>query len=75
VWATCDQQLIADYVRCHIPRQVITNPNHVTTAATLRGEFQRQKAKEATAPNSRLVLVENRDLATYDEPYTLRAVA
>jgi len=75
VWATCDGQLVADHARCLIPHQTITDPEHVVTAAKLRSSFQSQMAKAATTPAAKLVLVENRDLASYDQLYDFRAVA
>jgi hypothetical protein len=71
VWVTCEGQTIADHPRCFVPRQQITDPEHVEIAAKQRSHFQSQMAKASQGP--KLVLVEHRDLATYDNLYQLRA--
>jgi transposase len=69
VSATLDGRAVADHARCHKPHQTVTDPGHVEAAARLRAQFQRQAAAAAARPAAKLVLVEGRDLASYDRLY------
>lgn len=66
VEATCDGRLVASHERCLKPHQTITDPAHVAQADWLRAQYQDTMAIHAD-PGRRLVLVEDRDLAFYDQ--------
>jgi transposase len=67
VKATCDGATVADHARCLTPHQTITDPAHVEQAALLRSRYQDQQRRAAAHPARHLVLVEDRDLACYDQ--------
>jgi hypothetical protein len=67
VWATCDHHLVADHPRCVIPHHTITDPAHVAQAAVLRARYQDATRVHASRPGRPLVVVEDRDLAFYDQ--------
>jgi transposase len=69
----CDGVLVGDHERCLKPHQTITDPAHVTTAARLRADFQAAARRQADQPASRLTLVEQRDLACYDQLWNQEA--
>jgi len=64
VEATCDGRLVASHQRCFKPGQTITDPAHVEQADRLRAQYQHAMAHHR---DHRLVLVEDRDLASYDQ--------
>jgi len=69
VQATCEGRVVADHERVFTGHQVITDPAHVEQARKQRGQFEEAKRKQPR----HLVLVEQRDLATYDLLYRAEA--
>jgi len=67
VQIVCDQRVVADHARCFIPHQVVTDPVHVEQAKHLRQQFQDQARHATHRPTA--PLVEQRDLASYDDLY------
>ena len=54
VWATCDDRLVADHPRCVVPRQTVTDPTHVASAARLRAHYQHQARTRNRRANQKL---------------------
>ncbi|UTT39968.1 hypothetical protein NMP99_01265 [Glutamicibacter mishrai] len=69
VIGVCDQQVVADHPRCWAKHQVITDPEHVQVAATLRSAFNR--LRRTAAENVRGEVVESRQLSEYDRIFGL----
>lgn len=73
VSAICEGLLVADHARCLKPHQTITDPAHVTNAARQRAQYQDAARLQATRADRRLILVEDRDLACYDQLWQVSA--
>ena len=73
VWATCDGREVANHTRCFKPHETITDANHAEEAQRLRSQFQTEMAIARNRQTPKLVLVENRNLADYDNLYQLQA--
>jgi len=69
VWATCDGREVANHPRCFKTKENIIDPAHVAEAAQVRNRFQSEMARAQNRQAPRLVLVENRNLADYDNLY------
>jgi hypothetical protein len=67
VEAVCEGVAAASHTRCLKPRQAITDPAHVATAAAPRARYQDRRPRANPRPGRHLVLVEDRDLASYDQ--------
>lgn len=64
VKAFCDGQMVADHQRCVRLHQTVTDPAHVAQSAKLRALYQDAVRRQTTR---HLILVEDRDLACYDQ--------
>ena len=73
VWATCDGREVANHPRCFTPHETIADPAHVEEALRLRNQFQTEMAIARNRQSPKLVLVESRNLADYDNLYQLQA--
>lgn len=69
VIGVCDQQVVADHPRCWAKHQVITDPEHVQVAATLRSAFN--KIRRTTARETHEPVVQSRPLSEYDKLFGL----
>ncbi|MGC0268600.1 IS21 family transposase [Glutamicibacter soli] len=69
VIGVCDQQVVADHPRCWAKHQVITDPDHVQVAATLRSAFN--KIRRTTTSHVNEPVVESRELSDYDKIFGL----
>lgn len=69
VIGVCDQQVVADHPRCWAKHQVMTDPEHVQVAATLRSAFN--KIRRTTSSHVHEPVVEARQLSEYDKIFGL----
>ncbi len=63
----CDGEIAADHTRCWAKAQVITDPQHVATAKTLRAHYNQVRRQ----PTGRDAEVAYRPLSVYDELFGL----
>lgn len=67
VVVVCDGEIAADHARCWAKAQVITDPQHVATAKSLRAHYNQVRRQ----PTGRHAEVAYRSLSVYDELFGL----
>jgi len=69
VIGVCDQLVVADHPRCWAKHQVITDPEHVQVASTLRSAFNQIRRTPSRSVHHEVV--ESRPLSEYDKIFGL----
>lgn len=70
VIGVCDRQIVADHPRCWAKHQVITDPEHVQVASTLRSAFNKIR-RTAFTGGLHDPVVASRELSEYDKIFGL----